>query len=147
MEEGTNPLSKEEMHFARTCCRILKINEKERINSIGVKALKDGRGKVQATMSAIRRNLDTLSKEAESYRRESPGRSHTTHNWDNLDAPTHSLQYSGRGGISARDIISAAIFRRRFQALRNKIFFFLNKLTSRYCEHKTKQVEFFFLNA
>jgi hypothetical protein len=55
--------------------------------------MKDDRGKVQATMSAIRRNLDALGKEVESHRRESPGPSHTTCNVDNLDTPTRSLQY------------------------------------------------------
>ncbi len=63
MEKGTNALSEGEMHFILTCCRILKVNEKEKIDSIGAKAMKEGRGKVQATMSTIRRNLDALGKE------------------------------------------------------------------------------------
>jgi hypothetical protein len=46
MEESRNPLSEGEMHFVRTCCRILKIDKKEKINSIGEKAVEDGRGKV-----------------------------------------------------------------------------------------------------
>jgi hypothetical protein len=45
MEKGTNALSEGEMHFIRTCCQILKVNEKEKIDSIGAKAMKDGRVK------------------------------------------------------------------------------------------------------
>ncbi len=58
MEEGTNPLSEGEMHFVCTSCRILKIDKKESIDSIGAKALADGRAKVQASMSAFQRNQD-----------------------------------------------------------------------------------------
>ncbi len=95
MEKGTKPLSEGEMHCIWMCSRILKekVKEKEKINSIGAKAMKDDRGKVQATMSSIRRNLDALGKEVESHRRESPGPSHTTRNVDNLDTSTRSLQY------------------------------------------------------
>lgn len=52
MEKGTNPLSEGEMHCIWMCCRILKVKEKEKIDSIGAKAMKDDRGKVQATMSS-----------------------------------------------------------------------------------------------
>jgi hypothetical protein len=45
MAKGTNALSEGEMHFIRTCCRILKVNEKEKIHSIGAKAMKDSRKK------------------------------------------------------------------------------------------------------
>ncbi len=89
IEKGTNPLSEGEMHFIRTCCWILKVSEKERIDSIGSKAMRDSQGKVQTTMSAIRRNLDALGKEAENHRRKSPGPSC---NVNNLDAATRSLQ-------------------------------------------------------
>ncbi len=87
------------------CCRILKVNEKEKIDSISAKAMKDGREKVQANMSAIRRILDALGKEAESHRREKHGLSHTTRYVDNLDAPTRSLQYLEDSVKGAKDAI------------------------------------------
>ncbi len=52
------------MYFIQTCCRILKADKKEKIDNIRKKALDDGKGKVQATMGAIRRLLDELGKEA-----------------------------------------------------------------------------------
>jgi hypothetical protein len=38
MEEGKNPLSEGEVYFIRTCCRILGVDNKEKIDDIGKKA-------------------------------------------------------------------------------------------------------------
>jgi hypothetical protein len=81
------------MHFVRTCYRILKANEKERINLIGMGAMRDGQGKVQATISAIRKHLDTFGKEAENHKRKSPAPYQIICNVYNLDAPVCSLQH------------------------------------------------------
>ncbi len=67
--------------------------------------MRDGRGKLQATMKAIWRSLDAIGKEAESHRRESLGLSQTTRNMDNLDAPTGNLQCQEDSSIGARDAI------------------------------------------
>jgi hypothetical protein len=56
-------------------------------------------------MSAIRRILDVLGKEAESHRSDSPGLYQTTRNWDNLDASTRSLQHLEDSVKGARDAI------------------------------------------
>jgi hypothetical protein len=62
IDRGTNPLSEGEMHFICTCCQILKSNEKERIELIGMSASWDGQGKVRATVSAIRKHWKHLAK-------------------------------------------------------------------------------------
>jgi hypothetical protein len=79
--------------------------QRKRIDSIGSRAIRHGGGKVQATMSAIRRNLDALGKEAKSQRRESLGPSFNACNVDILDAPTCSLQYLEDSARGARDAI------------------------------------------
>jgi hypothetical protein len=38
LEKGGNPLSEEEIHFIRTCCQILKIEEKQKVESSGAAA-------------------------------------------------------------------------------------------------------------
>jgi hypothetical protein len=42
LDKGKNPLSEEEIHFIRTCCQIMKISEKEKIESIGETATWEG---------------------------------------------------------------------------------------------------------
>ncbi len=56
IEKGTNPLFEVEMHFVQTCCRILKVSEKEKIDSIGSKAMRNRRGKVQVIMTLSLQN-------------------------------------------------------------------------------------------
>jgi hypothetical protein len=38
LEKEENPLSEEEIHFIRTCCQILKIEEKQKVKSTGAAA-------------------------------------------------------------------------------------------------------------
>jgi hypothetical protein len=92
------------MHFIQTCCQILKSNEKGRIRLIGISTLWDGKGKVQATISAIRKHLEAHGNEAENHRRDLLALHQTTHNVDNLVALARSLQHledSARGSGEA----------------------------------------------
>ncbi len=105
MEEGKNPLLKGEVHFVQICFRILGTSDKEKIDSIGRKSLKGGRGNVQTTISMIRRLLDALGKEVQSCRRESSGPSLITLNRDKLYGPTCILQHLEVSVKGTRDAI------------------------------------------
>ncbi len=66
----------------------------------------EGQGKVQATISAIRKHLDAFGKEAENHKRESPAPYQTIGNVYNLDAPACSLQHLEDRARGARDVIT-----------------------------------------
>ncbi len=53
LDKREDPLSEEEIHFIRTCCKILKIDEKQKVVSIGATAMWEGKEKVMGTISAI----------------------------------------------------------------------------------------------
>jgi alanine-alpha-ketoisovalerate/valine-pyruvate aminotransferase len=78
MDQDENPLSVAEVDFVQTCCWILGIDSKEKIDSICKRALADGKGNVRKTMSAITNLLDELGWEAKKHKREAPGPSLTT---------------------------------------------------------------------
>jgi hypothetical protein len=69
LDNGRNPLSEEEMHFMR--CQIMKISEKEKIESISVTAVWEGSGKIAGTIAAIKKLMGTFGSEAEACRRDS----------------------------------------------------------------------------
>jgi hypothetical protein len=58
LDHGENPLSEAEVDSVQTCCRILGIDSKEKIDNIGKRAMTIGRGNVQKTMSAFTKLLD-----------------------------------------------------------------------------------------
>jgi hypothetical protein len=104
MDQDENPLSVAEVDFVQTCCRILGIDSKEKIDSICKRALADGKGNVRKTMSAITNLLDELGWEAKKHKREAPGPSLTTWPWDDMDVPTCSLQHLKASVKGVRDV-------------------------------------------
>jgi hypothetical protein len=80
------------MHFIR--CQIMKIGEKEKIESISATAVWEGSGKIAGTIAAIKKLMGTLGSEAEACRSDSPAPFQTMQNKDNLDALSRSLSYS-----------------------------------------------------
>ncbi len=53
LETGENALAEEERHFIRTCCQILKVDEKQKIDSIRTTAIWEESGKVQEMIRTI----------------------------------------------------------------------------------------------
>jgi hypothetical protein len=105
MDQGKNPLSEEEVDFMQTCCRILGINSKEKIDGISKRALADGKGNVRKTMSVITKLLNELGWETKKHKRDSPGPSLTTQAWDDMDAPARSLQHLEASMKGVRDAL------------------------------------------
>jgi hypothetical protein len=103
MDKGKNPLSESEIDFVQTCCRILGISSKEKIDSIGKRALAGGKGNARKTMNMIPRLLDELGLEAKKHKRDSPGPSLTTRAWDDLDGPDRSFQHLEASAKRVRD--------------------------------------------
>jgi hypothetical protein len=103
MDQGENPLSEGKVDFMQTWCRILGDSSKEKIGSIGKRALADSKGNVWKTMNAITKLLDALGREAKELKRDSPGPSLTTQAWDNMDAPARSLQHLEASVKGVRD--------------------------------------------
>jgi hypothetical protein len=93
LDKGKNPLLEEEICFNRTCCQIMKINEKEKIESDGATAIWEGNGKAARTMATIWKLLGALGCEAGVCRRDSLAPFQATQNMENFDATVGSLQY------------------------------------------------------
>jgi hypothetical protein len=105
LDKIKNPLSEEEIHFIWTCCQIMKISEKEKIESICETAIWEGNGKATGTVAAIQKLLGALGSEAEACRRVSQAPFQTTQNMENLDAPAHSLQYLANSAKGLQDTL------------------------------------------
>jgi hypothetical protein len=91
IDKGENPLSEAEVDFVQTCCRILGIDSKEKIDSIGKRAIEGGKGNMWKTMKVIPQLLDELRREAKRHKRELPGPSLTTRALDDMDSLSPSF--------------------------------------------------------
>jgi hypothetical protein len=67
-----NPLSKLEMDFILTSCRILDINSDDTIRSIMRRAKEKGGNQPKRVMSSIRAQLDDLGARAANHKRPTP---------------------------------------------------------------------------
>jgi hypothetical protein len=100
LHKKKNPLSYEEIHFIRTF-QIMKINENEKVESLGTAAAWEGNGNMVVKMVASKRLLGAIESKAETCMRDSPALFQT----DNLDAPSHSLQYLAESARSLQDAL------------------------------------------
>jgi hypothetical protein len=53
VDKEKNPLSEEENHFIRTCCQVTKIDEKEKIDSVGAKTVLEGNDKTAGMIAPL----------------------------------------------------------------------------------------------
>ncbi len=104
MHKKKNPLSYEEIHFIRTF-QILKINENEKVESLGNAAAWEGNGNISVKMVASKRLLGAIGSKVEACMRDSPALFQTTWKTDNLDAPSYGLQYLVESARSLQDAL------------------------------------------
>ncbi len=100
------PLSKPELDFVRTSCRILDINSDELIKSIVKRAMDKGGNQPKTVVANLRAQLDDLGTRAENHKRPTPTPALATRTYDCMDAPARSmshLQLCARGLRAAID--------------------------------------------
>jgi hypothetical protein len=69
LDNKENPLSRCELEFVRTSCRILDINSEDTIKRIVKRAIEKGDGQAKRVMASIRAQLDDLGARAENHKR------------------------------------------------------------------------------
>ncbi len=93
LDNKENPLSRYEIEFVRTSCRILDINYEDTIRNIVKRAIEKGGGQAKRVMASICAQLDDLGARAENYKRPTPTPALTTRTYDVMDAPARSLAH------------------------------------------------------
>jgi hypothetical protein len=93
LDNKENPLSRWELEFVRTSCRILHINSEETIKRIVKKAIEKGDEQAKRVMASIRAQLDDLGTRAENHKRPTPTPALATRTYDGMDAPARSLAH------------------------------------------------------
>jgi hypothetical protein len=81
-----NPLSRLELDFIRTSCRILDINSEDTIKGIVKRAIDKGGNQPKRVMASLRAQLDDLGTRAENHKRPTPTPALATRTYDNMDA-------------------------------------------------------------
>jgi hypothetical protein len=100
------PLSKPELDFVRTSCRILNINSDDMIKSIVKRAIDKGGNQPKRVMANLSAQLDDLGARAENHKRPTLTPALATRTYDSMDAPARSLshlQLCARGLRAATD--------------------------------------------
>jgi hypothetical protein len=87
LDNKENPLSRSELEFVRTSCRILDINSEDTVKRIVKKAIEKGDGQAKRVMASIRAQLDDLGTRAENHKRPTPTPALATRTYDGMDAP------------------------------------------------------------
>jgi hypothetical protein len=93
LDNKENPLSRYELEFVRTSCRILDINSEDTIRRIVKRAIEKGEGQAKMVMASIRAQLDDLGARAENHKRPTPTPALATRAYDDMDAPARSLAH------------------------------------------------------
>jgi hypothetical protein len=93
LDNKENPLSKFELDFVRTSCRILDINSEDTIKSIVMRAIEKGGNQPKRRMASLRAQLDDLGARAENHKRPTPTPALATRTNDDMDAPARSLAH------------------------------------------------------
>ncbi len=93
LDNKENPLSRWELEFVRTTCRILDINSEETIKRIVKKAIEKGDGQAKRVMASIRAQLDDLGARAENHKRPTPTPALATRTYDGMDTLARSLDH------------------------------------------------------
>jgi hypothetical protein len=87
------PLSKPELDFVRTSCRILDINSDDMVKSIVKRAIDKGGNQPKRVMASLRAQLDDLGARAENHKRPTLTPALAMRTYDSMDAPARSLSH------------------------------------------------------
>jgi hypothetical protein len=93
LDNKENSLSKFELKFVRTSCRILDINSEDTIKSIVKRALEKGGNQPKEVMASLHAQLDDLGARAENHKRPTPTPVLATRTYDDMDVPARSLAH------------------------------------------------------
>jgi hypothetical protein len=93
LDNKENPLSKFELDFVRTSCRILDINSEDTIKSIVKRAIEKGGNQPKRVLASLRTQLDDLGARAENHKRPTPTLALATRTYDHMDVPARSLAH------------------------------------------------------
>ncbi len=86
-------MSKFELDFVRTSCRILDINSEDTIKSIVKRAKEKGGNQPKRVMASLCTQLDDLGARAENHKRPTPTPALATRTYDDMEAPACSLAH------------------------------------------------------
>jgi hypothetical protein len=72
LDKRKNPMSKEEMHFIQTCCRIMKASSGDKVKFTDTTVETIGEENPGLMIATIKRLLEALLSKADTCRRDSP---------------------------------------------------------------------------
>jgi hypothetical protein len=92
--KGENLLSIEDVHFIQTCCQIMKTSESNKVKFIATTVVTEGEGNPGLTIAIVKKLLEALGSDAETFTRDFLAPYQTTRNMDNIDSHAwFSLEY------------------------------------------------------